>query len=43
LHQVLPPTVYARWTAQRQRYLGNSERLERLRPFIAADKLARAC
>jgi hypothetical protein len=40
LHQVLPPTVYARWVVQRQRYLGNSERLERLRPFIAADKLA---
>ena len=40
LHQVLPPAVYARWTVQRQRYLGNSERLERLRPFIAADKLA---
>ena len=40
LHQVLPPAVYARWVVQRQRYLGNSERLERLRPFIAADKLA---
>ena len=40
LHQVLPPAVYSRWTVQRQRYLGNSERLERLRPFIAADKLA---
>jgi hypothetical protein len=40
LQQVLPAPLYARWLAQRQKYLGNSQRLERLRPFIAADKLA---
>lgn len=39
LQQVLPPPLYARWTVQRQKYLGDSRRLERLRPFIAADKL----
>ena len=39
LAQVLPPSLYARWTVQRQRYLGDSRSLERLRPFIAADKL----
>jgi hypothetical protein len=42
LGQVLPTPVYARWTVQRQKYLGNSGRLERLRPFIAADRLANA-
>jgi hypothetical protein len=40
LGQVLPPPIYARWTVQRQKYLGDSARLERLRPFIAADDLA---
>jgi hypothetical protein len=40
LQQVLPAPLYARWLVQREKYLGNSRRLERLRPFIAADKLA---
>ncbi len=40
LQQVLSAPVYARWTVQREKYLGDSHRLERLRPFIAADKLA---
>ena len=39
LDQVLPPPLYSRWTVQRQRYLGDSRSLERLRPFIAAYKL----
>ena len=39
LQQVLPPSDYERWTALRQKYLGDSRRLERLRPFIAASKL----
>jgi hypothetical protein len=42
LHQVLPPAIYARWTVQRQKYLGDTQRLERLRPFIAADQLVDA-
>lgn len=42
LQQVLPASLYARWIVQRQKYLGDSLRLERLRPFIAADKLADA-
>jgi uncharacterized protein YbaP (TraB family) len=39
LQTVLPAQLYARWTVQRQKYLGDSRNLERLHPFIAADKL----
>jgi uncharacterized protein YbaP (TraB family) len=39
LQSVLPQPLYARWTVQRQKYIGDSRSLERLRPFIAADKL----
>jgi len=42
LQQVLPPATYARWTVQRQKYLGNTQHLERLRPFIAAEQLVDA-
>lgn len=42
LQQVLPAPLYARWTAERQTYLGNTLRLEHSRPIIAADKLSDA-
>ncbi len=42
LRQVLDAKSYERWTLDREKYLGNSTRFERLRPFIAADKLADA-
>lgn len=39
LEQVLPSTLYARWDVQRQKYLGRSHRLKRLRPIFAGKEL----
>lgn len=39
LEQVLPPALYARWEADRREYLGDSHRLERLRPIFAGREL----
>lgn len=39
LEQVLPPALYARWEAERREYLGDSHRLERLRPIFAGKEL----
>lgn len=39
LEQVLSSTLYARWDAQRQKYLGRSHRFERLRPIFAGKEL----
>jgi hypothetical protein len=39
LEQVLPPALYARWEAERREYLGDSHRLERLRPIFAGREL----
>jgi hypothetical protein len=42
LHDVLPADVYARWTVAKQKYIGNGENLERLRPILAAERLKEA-
>jgi uncharacterized protein YbaP (TraB family) len=42
LQQVLPPDLYARFAALKQRYARNDNDLERLRPILAAGKLYQA-
>lgn len=39
LQDVLAPELYARWEAQRAKYLGNAGGMERLRPIFAGEKL----
>ena len=39
LKDVLPPALFARWDAARTRYFGDSRKLDRYRPLLAADKL----
>jgi len=39
LQQTLPVPLYAHWVLLRQRYLDDSRRFERLRPFVAIEKL----
>jgi len=42
LEQLLPADLYARWLAQKKRYLGRERGVEEWRPIFAADKLRRA-
>lgn len=42
LQQILPPDLYARFAALKQRYARNDNDLERLRPILAAGKLYQA-
>lgn len=39
LSQVLPEDVYARWVPLKQKYLGKNDKIERMRPIFAADRL----
>ena len=39
LASMLPPALYARWTPQKQRYLGSSDRTEHWRPMFAGGEL----
>jgi hypothetical protein len=41
LQERLPPDLYARWLAQKKRYLGSDGGVEKWRPIFAADKLRR--
>lgn len=41
LDEILPPPLYARWLALKQRYLGNDRGIERWRPIFAALELER--
>ncbi|MGV7210852.1 TraB/GumN family protein [Oxalobacteraceae bacterium A2-2] len=41
LQQVLPPEVYRRWQGMKQKYIGDDQGMESLRPIFAADILFR--
>lgn len=42
LDELLPPDLYQRWAALKQRYVGRDRGMERRRPFIAVYQLYRA-
>lgn len=42
LEQVVPPTLYARWTTLKQRYMGRDRGVEKRRPMFAAMTLYEA-
>ncbi|MCD9124729.1 TraB/GumN family protein [Luteimonas fraxinea] len=42
LDELLPPDLYARWVALKERYIGRDRGIERKRPFIAVYQLYRA-
>jgi len=39
LQQLIPPDIYARWLVQKKLYLGRDSGVERMRPFLVAEKL----
>jgi hypothetical protein len=39
LQELLPPDIYARWLVQKKRYLGRDSGVEKMRPFLVAEKL----
>jgi hypothetical protein len=39
LQDLIPPDIYARWLAQKKLYLGRDSGLEKMRPFLVAEKL----
>ncbi|HYJ41534.1 MAG TPA: TraB/GumN family protein [Steroidobacteraceae bacterium] len=39
LQELLPPDVYARWLVQKKLYLGRDSGVEKMRPFLVAEKL----
>jgi hypothetical protein len=39
LQELIPPDIYARWLVQRKLYLGRDSGVERMRPFLVAEKL----
>jgi len=42
LRDLLPPDVYARWLVQKKLYLGRDSGVEKMRPFLVAEKLREA-
>jgi len=42
LQEVLSPNIYARWLVQKKLYLGRDSGVEKMRPFLAAEKLREA-
>jgi hypothetical protein len=39
LQELVPPDIYARWLVQKKLYLGRDSGVEKMRPFLAAEKL----
>ncbi len=39
LQELFPPELYARWVAQKNLYLGHDSGVEKMRPFLVAQKL----
>lgn len=39
LHDLLPPELYSRWSALKNKYIGRDRGVERLRPMLAANEL----
>jgi hypothetical protein len=39
LEELIPPDVYARWLVQKKLYLGRDSGVEKMRPFLVAEKL----
>jgi hypothetical protein len=39
LQELLPPDLYARWLVQKKLYLGRDSGVEKMRPFLVAEKL----
>lgn len=42
LQELIPPDLYARWLVQKKLYLGRDSGVEKMRPFLAAEKLRNA-
>jgi hypothetical protein len=42
LQELLPPDLYARWLVQKKLYLGRDAGVEKMRPFLVAEKLREA-
>jgi hypothetical protein len=42
LRELISPDIYARWLVQKQLYLGRGSGVEKMRPFLVADKLREA-
>ena len=39
LQELIPPDIYARWLVQKKLYLGRDSGVEKIRPFLVAEKL----
>jgi hypothetical protein len=39
LQKLIPPDIYARWLVQKKLYLGRDSGVEKMRPFLVAEKL----
>jgi hypothetical protein len=42
LQELIPPDIYARWLVQKKLYLGRDSGVEKMRPFLVAEKLRNA-
>jgi len=42
LQDLIPPDTYARWLVQKKLYLGHDSGVEKMRPFLVAEKLSEA-
>jgi hypothetical protein len=42
MQELIPPEIYRRWLVQKDLYLGRDSGVEKMRPFLAAEKLHNA-